>query len=247
MEASQSIAVDSSGLSLKLDAYEGPLDLLLELIRKHEVDIFDIPIATITDEFLAFMHATEALDLSLGGEWLETAAMLVYIKSKLLLPKPKVEEDDEGPDPREELVQRLLEYQKYKAAAGALGERPQLSRDVFTHAPRSADFVDMLGPAPLKEASLDDLVRHKCTIEEIEEYAVREGLTPSDYAVPKATALHFFRDEYVLLVSPLVRASFERIVMTRSMGTRYTPSASLSTSYWPSSRAAELSTSLNSG
>ncbi len=149
----------AAALEFSLPAYDGPLDLLLELIRKHEVDIFDIPIATITDEFLQFMQTMEFLDLGLGGEWLEMAAMLVYIKSKMLLPKPKVEEDDEGPDPREELVRRLLEYQKYKAAAGALDERPMLTRDVFTHAPRAANFLDMVGPPPLKEASLDDLVK----------------------------------------------------------------------------------------
>lgn len=156
---SQNIVVDETGLTYKLPEYEGPLDLLLDLIRRHEVDIFDIPIAKITDEFLAYMQAMEIFDLNLGGEWLEMAAMLVYIKSKMLLPKPKVEDEDDGPDPREELVERLLEYQKYKAAAGALDGRPQLSRDVFTHAPKAGEYVDLVGPPPLKEASLDDLVR----------------------------------------------------------------------------------------
>jgi len=156
---SQAIVVDDSGLSYRLPSYEGPLDLLLDLIRRHEVDIFDIPVARITDEFLAYMHAMEIFDLNLGGEWLEMAAMLVYIKSKLLLPRPVAPEDEDGPDPREELVERLLEYQKYKAAAGALDGRPQLSRDVFTHAPRAGEYAELIGPPPLKEASLDDLVR----------------------------------------------------------------------------------------
>lgn len=147
------------GLSFQLDAYDGPLDLLLELIRKHEVDIFDIPIAKMTDEFLAYIDASEVLDLNLGGEWLEMAAMLVFIKSKMLLPKPPAPEEEEGPDPREELVARLLEYQKYRAAADALDGRDVLARDVFTHAPRTDAFSAQLGPPPLKDADLQDLVR----------------------------------------------------------------------------------------
>lgn len=157
--ADTGVVVDETGVRFRLTTYEGPLDLLLDLIRKHEVDIFDIPISKITDEFLAYIEAMEFLDLNLGGEWLEMAAMLVYIKSKMLLPKPEVEEDEDGPDPREELVKRLLEYQKYKAAAEALDDRDLLSRDVFVHPPRASDYVEMLGPPPLKDASLQDLVR----------------------------------------------------------------------------------------
>ena len=153
------VVVDETGLRFRLTTYEGPLDLLLDLIRKHEVDIFDIPISRITDEFLAYMQALEFLDLNLGGEWLEMAAMLVYIKSKMLLPKPEVDDDEDGPDPREELVARLLEYQKYKGAAAALDDRDLLARDVFTHPPRASEYVAMLGAPPLKEASLDDLMR----------------------------------------------------------------------------------------
>ena len=155
----EGVVVDESGVRFSLPAYEGPLDLLLELIRKHEVDIFDIPIAKITDEFLAYMEAMKVLDLGLGGEWLEMAAMLVYIKSKMLLPKPETDDEEDGPDPREELVRRLLEYQKYKGAAEALDQRDLLTRDVFKHPERESDFVPMLGPPPLKDASLNDLVR----------------------------------------------------------------------------------------
>jgi len=149
---------DLAELYFKLPAYEGPLDLLLELIRKHEIDIFDIPIALITDEYLAYMETLEFLDLDLGGEWLEIAAMLVYIKSKMLLPQPEDPVEEEGPDPREELVRRLIEYQKYKSAAEVLEERPMLERDVFTHPSRTGDYVDLLGPPPLREASVVDLV-----------------------------------------------------------------------------------------
>jgi len=140
-------------------------------IRNHleevyETEISPDTISKITDEFLAYMQAMEFLDLNLGGEWLEMAAMLVYIKSKMLLPKPEVEEDEDGPDPREELVKRLLEYQKYKAAAEALDERDLLSRDVFVHPPRASDYVEMLGPPP--EPYADQMGRSrktKCRIE----------------------------------------------------------------------------------
>lgn len=146
-------------LLINLQAFEGPLDLLLELIRKHEVDIFDIPISLITEEYLTFIDAVGDLDLEIGGEWLEMAAWLILIKSRMLLPKEEKPDDDDGPDPREELVERLIEYQKYKLAASALDDRPLLDRDVFTHPQRGHEFEGMLGPAPLKNASIADLMR----------------------------------------------------------------------------------------
>lgn len=98
MSTSPTVVEDEvAGLKFSLPTYEGPLDLLLELIRKHEVDIFDIPVAKITEEFLHYIEAMEFLDLGLGGEWLEIAAMLVYIKSKMLLPKPPVDDPDGVP------------------------------------------------------------------------------------------------------------------------------------------------------
>lgn len=144
-------------LVVQLSAYEGPLDLLLELIRKHEVDIFDIPIALITEEYLGVIESVDDLDLEIGGEWLEMAAWLILIKSRTLLPKPE-KDDDDGPDPREELVERLIEYQKYKQAASALDQRPLLNHDTFTHPPVHQFFEGRLGPPPLKDASIADLV-----------------------------------------------------------------------------------------
>jgi segregation and condensation protein A len=134
------------------------MDLLLDLIRNHEVDIFDIPIALITEEFLSYVDTLNELNLEVGGEWLEMAATLVYIKSRLLLPKKQTDDDEDGPDPREELVQRLLEYQKFKAAAEALDERPMLERDVFKHPARSDEWASRVGPPELREASITDLM-----------------------------------------------------------------------------------------
>src|SRR6185295_13129738 len=113
---------------VKLSIFEGPLDLLLHLIRKHELDIHDIPIALITAQYLDAIALMQELDLDIAGEFLVMAATLIHIKSKMLLPRPEtaagVEGDEE--DPRDALVRRLLEHQKFKAAAGLLHEREQL-------------------------------------------------------------------------------------------------------------------------
>jgi segregation and condensation protein A len=159
-EQKQKLEKTPHELAVRLDAFEGPMDLLLELIRKHEIDIFDIPIALITEEYLAYIDTLEELDLEVGGEWLEMAATLIYIKSRMLLPPDEDEDEDEqGPDPREELVRRLVEYQKYKLIAGKLDEMPQLERDVFRHPDRHArEFRKMTGPPPLRDAGIGDLM-----------------------------------------------------------------------------------------
>ena len=113
---------------VKLDRFEGPLDLLLHLIRTSEVNIYDIPIALITAQYLATIELMQELNLDVAGEFLVMAATLIHIKSKMLLPRPEtaagVDGDEE--DPRDALVRRLLEHQKFKAAAGLLHEREQL-------------------------------------------------------------------------------------------------------------------------
>lgn len=106
-----------------LPAFEGPLDLLLHLIREHRVDIADIPIVQITDQYLAYLRAMEAMNLNVAGEFLVMAATLLEIKSRMLLPKPpRIEEAEEGGDPRAELIQRLEDYQRYKAFIETLAE-----------------------------------------------------------------------------------------------------------------------------
>jgi segregation and condensation protein A len=112
--------------------FEGPLDLLLHLIRKNEVNIYDIPIALITQQYLDYLSVMKSLNLAVAGEFLVMAATLVQIKSKMLLPVDEREQDEEdGPDPREELVRRLLEYKTYKEAAGQLDNRERLWREIF--------------------------------------------------------------------------------------------------------------------
>jgi segregation and condensation protein A len=121
---------------VQLPAFEGPLDLLLHLIQQHEIDILDIPVSFITEKYLAYLKLMRSLAIDVASEYLVMAATLVHIKSKMLLPSvPAGQEDDsvlaEEEDPRAELVRRLLEYQKYKAAAADLAERGTLGRDVF--------------------------------------------------------------------------------------------------------------------
>src|SRR5690242_11255484 len=111
--------------TVALDAFHGPLDLLLYLVKKHEVDILDIPIATITEQFLTYLHGLQELDVELAGDFLVMAATLMEIKSRMILPAEAQLADDEASDPRRELVKQLLEYRKIKDAAAALEERAE--------------------------------------------------------------------------------------------------------------------------
>jgi segregation and condensation protein A len=120
--------------AIKLDIFEGPLDLLLYLIKKNEIDIYNIPVALITEQYLQYIKMIKSLNLDLAGEYLVMASTLIHIKSKMLLPEPEEPEEEEEEDPRAELVRQLLEYQAFKEAATNLGERPILERDVFTRA-----------------------------------------------------------------------------------------------------------------
>lgn len=119
-----------------LEVFEGPLDLLLHLIKKDDLNIYDVPIAKLLDQYLEYLKLAQELNIDLAGEFLEMAAELTYIKSKMLLPEPPVEEE-EGPDPRAELIRRLLEYQRYKAAARSLIARPLLGNEVFARPPET--------------------------------------------------------------------------------------------------------------
>ncbi len=130
--------VDESSVAyqVKLPAFEGPLDLLLHLIKEHRIDIYDIPVALITRQYLEYLDLMKELNLSIAGEFLVMAATLVQIKSRMLLPReeqPDSAEPEE--DPREELVRRLVEYQRFKTASEQLEERETAWRDVFRREP----------------------------------------------------------------------------------------------------------------
>jgi segregation and condensation protein A len=144
-------------VTIKLARFEGPLDLLLHLIKRDEIDIYDIPIAHITQQYLGYLELMRILDLEVAGDFLVMAATLMRIKVKMLLPLPGVggEDDDEG-DPREELVQRLIEYRQFKEAAGTLKEREAERR--LLHERGMVPGDDEMGPLPLATASLFDLI-----------------------------------------------------------------------------------------
>ena len=153
--------MDQAGYQVALDVFEGPLDLLLHLVKKHELSILDIPISFVTEKYLEYLDAMAGLDIDVAGEYLLMAATLCHIKSRELLPTPDALEDEEGEalegegdiDPRADLIRRLLEYQKYKEAADQLGQRPVVGRNVWSRGTPSEDAVsDNIDPdaiAPL--------------------------------------------------------------------------------------------------
>ena len=129
-------AGSTASYRVHLPMFEGPLDLLLHLVQKHELDILNIPIAFITEKYVEYIQLLDALNIDLASEYLVMAATLVHIKSRMLLPNAPDDDSEDGTDdadidPRADLVRRLLEYQKYKLAAEQLGERSLLGRDVF--------------------------------------------------------------------------------------------------------------------
>ncbi len=141
--------------TVKLEAFEGPLDLLLHLVRTHELDIYNLPIATITDQYLAYLEMFEELNLDVAGEYLVMAASLMYMKSRLLLP---VDEEAEEPeeDPVQDLVRQLADYQRYSEAAENLRDRAILNRDVFRRDPSPVKVTETERP-PVHAAELADL------------------------------------------------------------------------------------------
>ena len=148
----------SAAYRVTLPAFEGPLDLLLHLIQKHELDILDIPIGFITEKYVEYILMMETVNIDIASEYLVMAATLAHIKSKMLLPTPPADQDEaeeEQEDPRAELVRRLLEYQKYRLAAEQLGDRAVFGRDVFGRG--SSEAVDE-GPAPLAAMSVFKLI-----------------------------------------------------------------------------------------
>src|SRR5262249_29593135 len=144
------------GVTFKLPRFEGPLDLLLHLIKRDEIDIHDIPIAHITQQYLQFIELMRLLDLDVAGEFLVMAATLMRIKAKMLLPLPSSDEEEDEGDPREELVQRLLEYRLFKEAAQGMSEREGLRRTL--HERGQGPGEDDAGPLPLAPATLFDLL-----------------------------------------------------------------------------------------
>ena len=207
---------------ITLDKFEGPLDLLLHLIRKEEMDIYEIEIAQITVQYLAFIDAMQSLNLDIAGEYLVMAATLLHIKSRMLLPVHEEEDsEEEEVDPRAELIRRLLEYQRYKDAALTFATLPQLDRDIFLAAPVAANDgeeesleLEPVGLYALVEAFRDLLKKapkdfvHEVTAEHL---SVTERIQTILNRLQERPQLPFSE----LLPAPLVRS--EVVVMFLAM------------------------------
>ncbi|MFZ1083404.1 MAG: segregation/condensation protein A [Terracidiphilus sp.] len=138
--------------------YDGPLDLLLDLIRKQDIDIYDIPIAKITAQFLAYVNQLKATDVDVAGEFIYTASLLIHIKSKMLLPRTAAGPEDAAEDPRRELVERLLEHERFKNAAQMLQQKQMLEAASWSN-PGVREFQEDAGAEPEVAADTVDLVR----------------------------------------------------------------------------------------
>ncbi len=194
------VQTEDSPYKVTLEVFEGPLDLLLHLIRSNEIDIYDIPIAKVTEQYLAYLSLMESLDLDIAGEWLVMAATLLEIKSRMLLPEDPTEEvpEEEKVDPRLELVERLIEYEKFKGAAELFREREEERSKVFMRGPAELGFdlkpvlsleditaVDLLAAlqrilADVGEESVTTIQRRKITVRiRMREIWRRISLSPS--------------------------------------------------------------------
>jgi len=140
------------------DVYEGPLDLLLDLIRKQDIDIYDIPIARITAQYLAYVERLRELDVNVAAEFVYMAAVLIHIKSKMLLPRDPAASSEELDDPRMDLVNRLIEHEKFKVAAQMLMQKQQIEDAVCSN-PSMREFADAEGTEPEIAADVIDLVK----------------------------------------------------------------------------------------
>ena len=143
---------------VKLEIFEGPMDLLLHLIRKHKVDIYDIPLALIMDQYLAYLDMMRSLNIDVAAEFVEMAATLAYIKSRMLVPRIASEDEEDEEDPRMELVRPLLEYAKIKEAAQSLAGSLQLDRDVYARHIPAEELWGLNGGEEIAEVGLFELV-----------------------------------------------------------------------------------------
>jgi len=151
--------VEETPYQVKLNAFTGPLDLLLHLIRKHEINVYDIPISKIAQQYLEYLNLMKTLNLSMAGEFLVMAATLLHIKSRMLLPKDEqAQKEEEGEDPREELVRRLVEYEQFKNAAIHLSGRERLWREAFFREPQPLETPGVPEEWLMEDLSLFDLL-----------------------------------------------------------------------------------------
>jgi segregation and condensation protein A len=180
--------------------YDGPLDLLLDLIRKQNIDIYDIPIAKITAQFLGYVEHLKETDVDIAGDFIYTAALLIHIKSRMLLPRSPAETPEEAEDPRRELVERLLEHERFKNAAQMLYEKQQVEAATWTN-PGIKEFRNAEGTEPEIAADTMDLVRVFQQI--LERARSRPILDVEEDAVTVGQMIDFMRRRLVMEDRPV--------------------------------------------
>ncbi len=208
-----------SGCAVKLPTFEGPLDLLLHLIRANEVDVHDIPIALISAQYLEYLELMQELDIDVAAEYLVMTATLAHIKSRMLLPPDPDAEIEEGEDPRAELARRLAEYARFKEVATELDGRPQLGRDVFEAMPDLSEVGKREAPLDVSLFSMLEALRRVLAHlpQEEQHHQVQiERVTLQDRMI---AVMDFLREaaEPTLLFEDLLRdgeATRHRLVMT---------------------------------
>src|SRR5215813_4123205 len=180
--------------------YDGPLDLLLDLIRKQDIDIYNIPISTITAQYLGYVESIKQLDVDVAAEFIYMASLLIHIKSKMLLPRDPDAPPEEQGDPREELVQRLLEHEKFKNAAQMLLQKQQIEDAVWSN-PALKEFKDAEGTEPELAADVVDLVR---TFQQILDRArSRPIMQVDEESVTVGQMIEFFRRRLLMEDRPI--------------------------------------------
>jgi segregation and condensation protein A len=192
--------------------YEGPLDLLLDLVRKQDIDIYDIPIAKITAQYLAYVEKLRELDVNVAAEFIYMAAVLIHIKSKMLLPRDPAAASEEQEDPRAELVNRLIEHEKFKSAAQMLMQKQQIEEAVRSN-PAIREFIDAEGTEPELAADVIDLVK---TFQQILERArIRPMIQVDEETVTVSQMIEYLRRRLSLEDRPLRLKEFLRNVQSR--------------------------------
>lgn len=205
----------SSSLNFHLDQYDGPLDLLLDLIRKQQIDIYDIPIARITAQYLEYMQKALEMDIELSAEFVYMAATLIQIKSKTLLPRdPALEEISPEEDPRQELVDRLLEHERFKSAAEMLHEKRVVEEAVWSN-PQIERFRAEDGMEPGLAVTIFDLVKtFQAVLERTKNRPVYE-VESEDVSVPDM--IRYLRRIFEASETVSARELFERQTTRRAM------------------------------
>ena len=231
------VAESSDELKIKLGEFAGPLDLLLYLIRQEQANIFDIPIARITDEYLTYIRLMKRLDITVAADFLVMAATLIEIKSRMLLPRDPLaaNENDEIDDPRRELIDRLLEYERYKSAAQMLYERSTIEQAVFRRAPLESDennseidasVFDLLTVFQKIVARYKDEVRMEIHREEISLADMINALKQRLLETAELSILSFFEEMHskrelvtaFIAVLEIVRTEAVRLIQKQTFG-----------------------------